>query len=161
MKIEAEDEEGWIWGNHRGGGGAPLKDEHGNNITDLKKVINSPKSHSGGKSGNKYKYFEDEEDPIHDHSNQNGRKPRRNHAHFEEEDHVETYHEDDQNRSGKKGIRSSMKLPPRRRIDSEDEQVQDLSPRRMGGALREMNSQYNPKELELKHKYKSYNLIIS
>ena len=29
----------WIWGNNRGGGGAPLKDIHGNTVTNLKKVL--------------------------------------------------------------------------------------------------------------------------
>ena len=29
----------WIWGNHRCGGGAPLKDAAGNNVTNLKKVL--------------------------------------------------------------------------------------------------------------------------
>lgn len=30
----------WIWGNNRGGGGAPLKDTSGNTISNLKKVLN-------------------------------------------------------------------------------------------------------------------------
>ena len=32
--------DGWIWGNSRGGGGAPLKDMHGNDVANLKKVLN-------------------------------------------------------------------------------------------------------------------------
>jgi hypothetical protein len=31
--------EGWIWGNQRGGGGAPLKDSNGNAVSNLKKVL--------------------------------------------------------------------------------------------------------------------------
>ena len=32
-------QEDWIWGNHRGGGGAPLKDHSGNTITDIKTIV--------------------------------------------------------------------------------------------------------------------------
>ena len=40
-REEPQDEEdGWIWGNNRGGGGAPLRDPSGNAVTNLKKVIN-------------------------------------------------------------------------------------------------------------------------
>lgn len=31
--------ENWIWGNHRGGGGAPLKDAYGNSVANLKNVL--------------------------------------------------------------------------------------------------------------------------
>lgn len=35
MTMSAEDN-GWFWGNRRGGGGAPLKDKHGSVITNLR-----------------------------------------------------------------------------------------------------------------------------
>lgn len=35
MTMSAEDD-GWFWGNRRGGGGAPLKDKHGSVITNLR-----------------------------------------------------------------------------------------------------------------------------
>lgn len=40
IKVE---EEQWIWGNTRGGGGAPLKNMNGELITNLKTVINGKK----------------------------------------------------------------------------------------------------------------------
>ncbi|RYG93500.1 hypothetical protein EON65_58825, partial [archaeon] len=32
-------QEPWIWGNHRGGGGAPLKDDTGNTVANLKGAV--------------------------------------------------------------------------------------------------------------------------
>ena len=39
QKAGAVAEENWFWGNHRGGGGAPLKDTTGKPVANLKKVI--------------------------------------------------------------------------------------------------------------------------
>lgn len=38
-------EEGWIWGNSRGGGGAPLRDASGNTVTNLKQIVNVQEGH--------------------------------------------------------------------------------------------------------------------
>jgi hypothetical protein len=52
--------DGWIWGNSRGGGGAPLRDHEGNDVANLKKVLTgavavdhspSPKGKFKGQSG--------------------------------------------------------------------------------------------------------------
>lgn len=37
--IEVAQEEAWIWGNNRGGGGAPLKDVGGTPVANLRSVI--------------------------------------------------------------------------------------------------------------------------
>lgn len=42
---ERQDE--WIWGNDRGGGGAPLKDARGNTITNLKVAVAQGDNYSG------------------------------------------------------------------------------------------------------------------
>lgn len=41
-RVQAEQEAGgeeWIWGNHRGGGGAPLKDVDGSQVSNLRNVL--------------------------------------------------------------------------------------------------------------------------
>jgi hypothetical protein len=48
--------DGWIWGNHRGGGGAPLKDEFGNSIANLKAVLKT----SPAKGGSNKNYDRDD-----------------------------------------------------------------------------------------------------
>ena len=37
--VASEADDGWIWGNSRGGGGAPLKDREGKSLTNLKLVL--------------------------------------------------------------------------------------------------------------------------
>ena len=37
--VASEADDGWIWGNNRGGGGAPLKDREGKSLTNLKLVL--------------------------------------------------------------------------------------------------------------------------
>lgn len=34
-------DDGWIWGNSRGGGGAPVRDAAGNTVTNLKPIVHS------------------------------------------------------------------------------------------------------------------------
>jgi hypothetical protein len=49
---DAEDnhaqQEDWIWGNNRGGGGAPLKDPHGNMTSNLKAMVPSEEDRRQG-----------------------------------------------------------------------------------------------------------------
>lgn len=61
----------WIWGNSRGGGGAPLRDLQGNDVANLKKVFNgavsvdhspSPKGKFKGPPNFRDDYNEDEGD---------------------------------------------------------------------------------------------------
>lgn len=60
---EGQQEESWIWGNNRGGGGAPLRDPKGNPITDLKGVIKAPASHgSNGYDSDNNGYYQDNYD---------------------------------------------------------------------------------------------------
>ena len=53
--VASEADAGWIWGNSRGGGGAPLKDSQGNALTNLKLVLagDVEADHSPSKSPSK------------------------------------------------------------------------------------------------------------
>ena len=71
----------WIWGNTRGGGGAPLKDVQGNDVANLKKVLagtievdHSPSPNSKGRRNNQL--YDDEGT---NYGRQNGRN-NSNHA---------------------------------------------------------------------------------
>jgi hypothetical protein len=64
---EEEPQEEWIWGNHRGGGGAPLKTVDGSNATNLRAVLRgsqqidvSPKKYAQNTS-----YSEDDDENYH------------------------------------------------------------------------------------------------
>lgn len=37
-QVQQPDDE-WVWGNHRGGGGAPVRDTNGNNVSNLKGIV--------------------------------------------------------------------------------------------------------------------------
>jgi len=70
----------WIWGNTRGGGGAPLKDVQGNDVANLKKVLagtievdHSPSPNSKGRRNNRNSEFDDDD-------NNYGRQNNRNNA---------------------------------------------------------------------------------
>lgn len=84
-------EDGWMWGNHRGGGGAPLKSSDGETITNLRKVFhgdvrvdyspsNSPSKQSNAnvpRRGNAY----DSDDS--DYDDRRGRRDRKKPADVE------------------------------------------------------------------------------
>lgn len=64
-------EEGWVWGNHRGGGGAPLKDANGNTLTNLKGALQQGQvgSDRGGRGNNRnYNNGYHDDDDLEDHS---------------------------------------------------------------------------------------------
>lgn len=46
----------WIWGNTRGGGGAPLRNAHGEPITNLKAVMNGTVEVDYNSPGNRREY---------------------------------------------------------------------------------------------------------
>jgi hypothetical protein len=57
----------WIWGNNRGGGGAPLKDHEGNDVANLKKVLtgvievdHSPSPNAKFKGKQSFRDYDDE-----------------------------------------------------------------------------------------------------
>ena len=65
--VEAPSEEPWFWGNNRGGGGAPLKDQSGVPLANLRDVIkgNVQADHSPTRSPIKSRsnrYDSDEDD---------------------------------------------------------------------------------------------------
>ena len=73
--------DGWIWGNNRGGGGAPLKDTKGNDVANLRKVLTgtievdhspSPNSKQQG-----YKSFKSESNNHNNNNNINNNSNRR------------------------------------------------------------------------------------
>eukprot|EP00599_Poterioochromonas_sp_BG-1_P012691 CAMPEP_0173155752 /NCGR_PEP_ID=MMETSP1105-20130129/14307_1 /TAXON_ID=2985 /ORGANISM="Ochromonas sp., Strain BG-1" /LENGTH=690 /DNA_ID=CAMNT_0014072267 /DNA_START=11 /DNA_END=2083 /DNA_ORIENTATION=+ len=102
QNVEDTPEE-WIWGNHRGGGGAPLKDVYGNSVANLKPVLKgeaemdylsaSPSKQKLPRNRQDY----DDEPPRN--SNKSG-KQNNNHPRFREE-------EDDDYRGGARGRRAS------------------------------------------------------
>ncbi len=92
--VASEADAGWIWGNSRGGGGAPLKDSQGNALTNLKLVLagDVEADHSPSKSpskGDRYDYDDDhaprtsrrgEYDPYDDDEDFSGGRRRRGHG---------------------------------------------------------------------------------
>lgn len=42
-------DDGWVWGNHRGGGGAPVRDTDGNNVSNLKGIVPNHDQRMSGK----------------------------------------------------------------------------------------------------------------
>ena len=59
--VASEVEDGWIWGSSRGGGGAPLKDSQGKQLTNLKLVLagDVEPDHSPSKIKNGFDYDDD------------------------------------------------------------------------------------------------------
>ena len=59
--VASEVEDGWIWGSSRGGGGAPLKDSQGKQLTNLKLVLagDVEPDHSPSKMKNNFAYDDD------------------------------------------------------------------------------------------------------
>ncbi len=102
QNVEDTSEE-WIWGNHRVGGGAPLKDVYGNSVANLKPVLRgeaemdylSPSPSKQKLPRNRHDY---DDDPPRN-SNKSG-KQNNNHPRFKEE-------EDDNYRRGARGGRAS------------------------------------------------------
>ena len=78
--VAADVDDGWIWGNSRGGGGAPLKDAKGQALTNLKLVLTGDveADHSPSKmGGNKFQEYEDDLSPR--------GQPRRRRDEYEED----------------------------------------------------------------------------
>jgi hypothetical protein len=88
-KLEGNDD-GWIWGNQRGGGGAPLKDAYGNSVANLKGVLRGETEvdHSPSK---KQSMYGDEDDgfparPPKKHQQQPPQHNKKQNSRFEDDD---------------------------------------------------------------------------
>eukprot|EP01038_Epipyxis_sp_PR26KG_P008507 gene8507-11499_t len=138
-------EDSWIWGNHRGGGGAPLRDVQGNNVTNLKKVLKGtievdhspPASIQKGKminKSNKFRLYDEEDDDSNDYSYKAGRD-RRN---------ISEDNYDDENRD--KYSRINTKQNKDLSYNSSPEKKKFM------GALSDMNANSNAKQLDVKAK---------
>lgn len=84
----------WIWGNSRGGGGAPLKDNNGNDVANLKKVLTgvievdhspSPNGKSKHMQQNRRNNY-DEDLGGNGNGNQRNKNVRNNNRDYEEEE---------------------------------------------------------------------------
>lgn len=131
VEVDTGPQDDWIWGNQRGGGGAPIKDTAGNQINNLKKVVKgdvvvdtSPKA-----QGRRAISFKEELRPSEDHYEYNYRS--------------KSFRDDKRNNR-----------PP---IDDRAQNIQQVpmhapaSPRKFMGALQSMhgNNQENQAKLRL------------
>jgi hypothetical protein len=123
--VDNTEDDGWVWGNHRGGGGAPLKDYDGNNVTNLKKVLKgeveienaSPNSNPKRNKNNRVDWDENNE----------------NHSPYNSK------HRRDSNGNNKNNTRY-------------EERDDSQSPRKGMNGLREIEGNYNAREKDSKAK---------
>lgn len=141
--------DGWIWGNTRGGGGAPLRDAHGNTVTNLKPIVNS---HDNSSSKNKRDYSP----PPYESPMRKG--PRNQVPPFRRNLNEEDGYSDEP-----RGRRSLTPEPrPGRRIPGLDDPYREPaahsnhspegSPKKFMSAIKEMNSSSSTQERLVKQK---------
>jgi hypothetical protein len=104
-----EQEDNWIWGNNRGGGGAPLKDVGGTPVANLRSVMKgnaqvdysptrSPvKKNNDGGSRRRSAHSPDEEDESRD------RRPRRRNHSRDRDSSPDNYRDRDRDRDRDRG----------------------------------------------------------
>lgn len=136
---ESNGEEGWIWGNSRGGGGAPLRDASGNTVTNLKAIVNV-NAHEGGRQSRR-----DYSPPMYDSPKKKG--PRNNVPPLRRNDY-----DDDDNYEEPRGRRSggadyggnNRRIPglddPYREPAAHGNVSPQGSPKKFMSAIQEMNN---------------------
>lgn len=129
--VASEADDGWIWGNSRGGGGAPLKDREGKSLTNLKLVLagDVEADHSPSKSpgqGDRHDYDDDDYAP---------RTSRRG--------DYDAYDDDRDFGGNRRRRRGGGGGGRQQRDDYDDYDDRDMAPRRGGGGRRQRNNHDN------------------
>lgn len=179
--LDLEENDDWFWGNHRGGGGAPLKDVKGNQVANLKKVLkgdveidHSPTNKSPNKSffkGSDHdeESYYDEHSPVGNnrkakfHENRSRRKPNdhskdiekiRRPNRFRNENFDDDMSEDESLKHGRKVMHSDLRDSPNKnpyRNPASPEQATNSVKKKFMGSLLEMN--VNKSERDAKIRY--------
>lgn len=149
-EAPSEAGDGWIWGNHRGGGGAPVKDVDGNTVSNLKALMKASDGHRGGRRDPSPPDYYDSPKK----KGNRGMAPQRRNTYDDDDD---DYREPVRSRRSNNGAdyygggggNNGRKIPG---LSDEPVVSPQGSPKKFMSALQEMNSSVSNSEQQAKKK---------